>query len=395
MTTIWAATAKGQAKPDYRLPVDISATGGPSYVSVRDLTDTIRPSNKLTKWRVALGKMRGNSTYRPRILCIGASSTWGLNSNGASTGDMMPLAYPTQLTNMLNAAGINAQTDSILGGSAGGSRLDKDGRVTNAGAWALAANDATGWSISGRYYTSSTSGNLSFLPYKQTDTFKIWYISETGNGVLGYNINGSGASTVDTSTNNGTIQSFTTTATLGTNTLNLSWSSGGAVKIIAVEGYNSAVEQVSVMNAGWGGSKAADWTINTNFFSPLNAIAPFAPDLSLINLGINDLGPSTPIASYKASLQTLITQCLTYGDVALVAFTPVSIANKDLATQGTYIDALYELGVTNNIPVIDLWRRFVSYEIMNPLGMYFDALHPNGNGYADMAQGVFNVVGQP
>lgn len=395
MTAIWSATAKGQAKPTFRVPVDSSSTSTAGYVGVSDIVDIVNPVNKLTKWRVALGKMRGNSTYRPRILCIGDSTTWGLNSNGAATGDMMTYCYPTQLTNLLNAAGISAQTDSVFGGSTGGSRLDKDGRVTNAGAWALAADTTSGWTISGRFYTASTSGNLSFVPYKQTDTFKVWYISETGNGVLGYNINGSGAGTVDTALNNGTIQTITTTASLGTNTLNLSWSSGGAVKVIAIEGYNSATEQVSVMNCGWGGSKAADWTGTTNFFSPLNVIDTFAPDLTLINLGVNDLGPATPVATYKSSLQTLITECLLYGDVALVAFTPISIANKDLATQSTYIDALYELGVTNSIPVIDLWRRFVSYEIMNPLGMYFDVLHPNGNGYADMAQGVFNVIGKP
>jgi hypothetical protein len=61
-----------------------------------------------------------------------------------------------------------------------------------------------------------------------------------------------------------------------------------------------------------------------------------------------------------------------------------------LATQQQYITAMYQLAITNQIPIIDLFDRWGSYERANiaPFLFYGHILHPNGPGYSDFAQAI-------
>ena len=220
------------------------------------------PQN-LKKWRAALAKAKAG-TSNARILCLGDSTTQGVGSNGASTGNLTPLSYPSQLAGLFSAAGINAHWNSFCGDSnSGQSRDTLDSRI------ALSGNMVQYYSPTSTYAcpgggmlgaSSSTSSKLAFTPTVNVDTFKVWYVAGP-TGTFSMDIGGSGTTNINV--NNGgvfTILSSTIAGSLASNTLNIKWVSG-AFFIVAVEAWDSSKKWVSVMNAGWSGSARQTGTI--------------------------------------------------------------------------------------------------------------------------------------
>jgi lysophospholipase L1-like esterase len=352
------------------------------------------PSN-LIGWRTALAKtMSGQANAR--ILCIGDSTTFGTgsnNQNGSAGGEMNALSYPTQLATLLNEFGVPANANGWMGdgSTAYETRATNDGRLVMGSAWSEATVNSP--SIGGYFFQASTNTNaLSFTPTNQVDTFVIWYVQAPSNGVLSAQINSGTVTNQNTAGTPGyKILSFTVTGTLGANTLNLKWSSGGKVFVVGVEAYNSAVKQVCVINSGWSGAKVVDIANNGNGYSPFASYPTFAADICLISIGINDWVNSESLATFQSTLQGLVTQCLTTGNVILVTPPPSSVSNgAPQASQQAFINVILAIATSNNVPVIDNWNRWGPQA--NNLTMYAQSgagpgnLHPNMIGYNDFAR---------
>lgn len=353
----------------------------------------------LPKWRAALAKVRA-SNGSAKVLCIGDGSTFGIFSNGTSTGDLKPKAYPTKLAAFMNSAGTNAHANSFMGtgtGSAAGDSASTDvddARVVMGAGWTHAGLNSVGGSM---FTASSATSALSFLPTVNVDTFDIYYRQYSGGGVFAYNFNGAGGGTQTTNNATDSVVKATVSTTLGSNTLNLNYSSGSGVYIVGVVAYDSTKNWVDVINAGWPLSQALDWAVSTNGYSPCNTgISGVAPDLTIINLGVSDVAQVEGIGAYIANVQKIITAAQATGDVLLVSQTPVSVtATYPQSTQAQYAAALYALAAKNNVPLLDLYSRWVSYTLSNANGLMGSVLYPNAVGYSDMAAAIFNFVGNP
>jgi lysophospholipase L1-like esterase len=345
----------------------------------------------LPHWRAARSKVRAG-TGNARILCIGDSTTFGNGSNGASTGDYKTLCYPTQLANLFNAAGINANWNNFLGnGVSPATSMNNDARVSKIGS----PTDNSGATTVGGDLTQVTSSanGVAFLPTANVDTFKIWYTTVSGGGSFTIDINGSGTQTINTNTSSG-YTSTTITASLGANTLNWRGVSGN-VFLAGVEAFDSSKKQITVLNGGWPGATIAN--INSTSFAwssgSVLAAGTLAPDVTVINVGINDWNGGTSLSTFQSSMQTLITRVQTTGDAVLMTPNPSSTSGfASAATQQSFINVLYGLAQSNNIPLVDQFSRVVSYANASGLGLDYDALHPNGAGYADMASAVYMML---
>lgn len=364
----------------------------------------------LPKWRAALAKVKtggGNA----RILCCGDSTTFGVFSNGTSSGNLKPFSWPTQLAGLLNAAGINAHWNSIacnadnpILGTAQSNGAD-DSRVTLGSGWSGSIYNGTG----GSCYTvnNSSSGNMSFTPTVPVDTFTVFYVTQPGASILSYTVSGGGSGTINTGASNATT-SVNITCPLGINTLNLAWSSGTTTKalIYGISAYDSSKSWVDVMNAGWPAAQSADWFPVSGGPYAITAGAGkgascFSPNLCIIDLGINDIGQTTAKseAFYAANIQGLIGVLQGLGsDVVLNTFNPVgasgSYANPyPINEQNKYIQKIYGLAAKNNLALIDIYGRMQSYTVSNGNGLMGDQLHPNALGYADKASAIFNAIG--
>jgi lysophospholipase L1-like esterase len=188
-------------------------------------------------------------------------------------------------------------------------------------------------------------------------------------------------------------QTFTTT--LGNHTLNLVWASGEtyAAHVIA---YNSAAKEISIYNMGWGSSVANDWLGSASPWSAFNYLPTLTPDLTIIDLTINDAAAGTDIPTYKTALQSLITNVQSTGDIILMSGSPIDpiATGHSLATQQAYVDAMKAVALSANVPMIDTFSLFGStWAGPNASGwMFSDGVHPDTLGYTQIAGYVNRAV---
>lgn len=352
----------------------------------------------LPKWRAALAKVKsGNGNAK--ILCApGDSTTYGYGSDGLGVGSYRVKSWPTQLVNLFKGSlagpGATAEWNNWFGvGNFGQLGAPSDPRLVIGSAWAASFAQS---SLGGYPLVATANTNaLSFTPTENVDTFVVFYIQTAAAGSFNMNING-GANTLVNVQNAATLMaSATLTGVLGANTINIT-QNAGTISIIGVDAYNSQIPTVRVMNAGWSGSQINDWQIGglTSAW-PKNALKTMAPDLTLIDMTINDWVNQTNPAGYLAAIQGMITTAQLSGDVAIITGNPSQASVVPVAQQKVYVGLCAQAAQAAKIPFIDVFSRFVSWELSNPEGFNYDYLHPNGLGYADIAQAVFNVIGNP
>lgn len=380
------AVSGGAGSQITALPVPFNQ-GGTNSNSTTNVATSLANSQAvlLPKTRAALGRVKaGNGNAR--IFFIGDSTTEGTGANGASTGDLKTNSFPGEISRYLNSSGINSHFNSFMCAS-NGNITSHDTRVTVGSGWTQGVAQALG----GQTFTAnSTTASITFTPAVNCDTFNFFGIKTAGAGTIAYNLNGS-TNTLQSLAGTGLILNTLTTS-LGVNTANVNWSSGGSIFFQGIEAYDSSKKWVSVLNCGWNGSASGSWSSESTVFGYAAAMLFMSPDLVIINIGINDWTPGTALATYQANIQTLITQAQAGGaDVVLCTPNPTG-GTATAATQLPYVNVLYSLAVSNNILLVDLWNRFGTYTLSNTNGMMFDTLHPNGTGYADIAQAIFNGI---
>lgn len=353
----------------------------------------VRAASQLRKFRTAIANVKAGQA-NCKVLCLGDSTTFGDGSNNSGTGDLKPLNYPTQLTAMMNAAGINAHCNSFMGyGSvAFTNNANNDSRISAGAGWTTFGSasptlGATLWEQPG-----PGTAALSFTPKVNVDTFVVYYITASGNGTFTVDINGGSTTSQSTNSANG-FGTVTKTGTLGANTLNIKYTSGGTIFILGVEAYDSSKKWVDFINSGWSGAKASDLANNGSFFAPLAAFSYVAPDLTIIMDGINDWGNSVSLSTYQTNMQSLITKGQASGDVILVSPAPSFTSQAPIATQLGFVNIMAQLAVTNNIPFIDWYNRMGPQASNTAMYWTGNGLHPNMLGYSDLAQAIFNVIG--
>ncbi|RQY50973.1 hypothetical protein DF109_32485 [Burkholderia stagnalis] len=396
--SVVTGTSTATSYLDYR-SYQPSATGSGGVASNVTITSgsignaSIVTPTMLSKWKAAKARVR-SGVGTGRVLCVGDSITAGYGSQATGKN---ALCYPRQLASMLSAVGITAVSNAFIGyGPNGavntGTTPNLDLRIS-LGSW-TEFTSVTG--VGGYFFsaTSSSNGTLSFTPTVNCDTFVIYWAGSSGNGSFSANISGGTPTTVSTNTGSGVLSKTTITGTLGANVLNLSWSSGGAVYIAGVEGYDSTKPSVSIINAGWSGSATSDWN-NTSggaTYSPLYGPGVIAPDLIVVCLGINDWDLGT-LSAFQTNLTAIVTQYKTYADVLLMSPVPTNPGQSvpggttpSTATQAGFVSALWSIANSAGVPVVDIFNRWQSFSAQNANSMYYDTVtHPDATGYADVA----------
>lgn len=386
-------------------PANVNITGGSigGNPVVRDVAN-ITPQN-LRKWRAALAKaITGNG--RAKIACVGDSITVGSFATTDAWTNIKVNNWPTALAKMLSKNGFPATAGSFFGDSYRGSIAQQptvDPRIAVGSGWILNGDTTFGGNS---FSQSASGGNFSFTPTGAIDTFDVYYVNQTGNGVLSANIDGGTASTVNTGTQ-GPIGKLTlTTPTIGQHTANISWSSGGQVVLVGIEGRNSTSDLISIFNGGMSGSTAAQWISFSSGqpWTPLTVLQTLAPDLTIVSLGTNEWLQGISPAVYQANLQTVVAAGLVTGDVICLVEPPSVTTGSagsfaPTAVQQGIIAAMYAVAKANNLPVIDITQRWTSFAVTSPFGFYGDnAIHPNMKGYADIASSIaqaLNLKGYP
>ena len=359
----------------------------------------------LRKWSAALGKMR-NSSHNAKLLIFGDSTTAGYGATGAvgylsgGRAKNMPVRLAAEMNRSYEPAnahaiwGDNAITAAVL--------PTFDSRIVIGSGWSVTNLTSIGGSS---FSASSATASLAFTPsatgcYSASiDTFVVWYAQVPGSGTFNWAIDAGGTTSVPTA-GTASVQSVVIPAgSLAGHTLNLNYVSGSAFYILGIQAYDSTVKQVEVWQAGYSAGTTAQFISTGQPWYMQQVVPTLAPDLTIINLQINDVNTGVSLATYLANIQTIITYCLQSGDVILRSGYPTGIsvsANTALANQQLYRDGLAALAATNGIPFDDLFGRTNSAEIQQAVpggAMYVsDLIHPTGNLYAESAYSMLNLL---
>jgi lysophospholipase L1-like esterase len=292
---------------------------------------------------------------------------------------------------MLTGAGLPAADNNLIG--LGVSTLenarDNDPRFSIGSGGFFATHPTAGAQL--LMLTTATTPSV-FTPGGTNAGFKVWYSTNGGNGTFSVAVNGGAATNVNTNFGSVALASQTFSASQGANTISLNWVSGGPCYVVAIEAIDPSTGVVHIMNAGWSGSRVTDWNDSSFPWSPLLMIAALTPDVTFIDLGINDWVNSESVATYTTGLQAIISAAKAVGDCVVVTPAPSAITRTTAATQAQYTAAARTLALSNGCVIIDGSARWGSYEITNPLGLYANTLHPNGTGYAEWAKPYFSLL---
>lgn len=358
--------------------------------SVSNLT-----AQNTSKTRAGIARLRA-ATGTFRVAMVGDSTTVGFDSALSGYTNAKVGSVLNRLATLLTAKGIAAQSDSFFGnGNVGGN-------ATNYNAYnPLVTFPVAGFQPSGSlpglggqaFQCTTSGGTLAFTPVSAFDTIDVYYFQSGTAGSFAVNVDGGAA--LQTINANGTptnlLKATVTGASLATHTVNIVASSGSPVFIVGIAVRASTVPRVELYNMGVAATTISSYESGSFPFNLLAQLPVVAPDLTFINLTINDINTQvTTVAAYQAAMQLAITAALGSGDVILMIGNPGNTAPWTagvIAPQ--YQAAIYALAQLNNLPVLDITQRWVSYAVTNPILPYGDAgagaVHPGPAGYADIA----------
>jgi lysophospholipase L1-like esterase len=346
----------------------------------------------MLKWRKAVANVR-TGIARGTLLFLGDSTTMGA---GAGTGGSVNLnaafarSLPARASAILNTTFVSSSFQSVWG--------NQNTQITYA-TYDPRVSLGTGWTMSGggtlgstflRFSTGAT-GTLAFTPPASCDTVTIYYYVASGNGTFTVNVDG-GASlgTINTA---GTTSFASTTYSFaaGTHTINLNAQNDGSLFVSGIIPKLSTTPAIDVVSGAWYGSIAGTFN-SAGSFGPLTALRALAPDCTVINLTINDSNAGTDLGTYQGNLQGIITAAQASGDVVLMVGAPSDTAAATNGQLDSYISVIYALAEQYDCAVVDLRRRWGSYDAIQPTFPYFDTLHPGNLGYADVGQAVASAL---
>lgn len=360
-------------------------------------------SSALPRWRKALANVR-TGQGRGRVVVLGDSTSMGQGSGSGGAANLngaYPFGWPQQMAAILNgmlASAANAQPISatsimcdqnVSASSVGYASYDP--RVTLGANWGTnAGGNCAGGNLFN--YATGAANNLTFAPAAAFDTITLYYYTQTGGGTATINVDG-GASlgTINFGAPNDTIASSTFSVANSLHTINIVPNNNGSFNVAGIVASLSTKPAIDVIQAATSGASMAYYTHNTFASEGLRLEATLAPDLTIINLTVNDTTLQTAVAAYAASAQSVITNAKLSGDVLLIAGPP---SNSGISP-APYVAALRSLAVSNNVPLLDLTTRWTSYAVTNPVMPYFDAYHPGKLGYNDIALAVAELLAAP
>jgi lysophospholipase L1-like esterase len=335
--------------------------------------------------RLAISKAISGSR-QAKFLMIGDSNTAGLGSNGSQSptyAGARAKSYPSQMVRLLTLAGIPARDSAWYGPNAGSNdHTGYDSRLT------LGA----GWSVTNNYiaFSNSTTTNaIAFTPTENIDRLEIRWVNG-GGGVFTVDVDGGAALATITASGTFKIEKQVINCTRGTHTINIKRVSGN-VAFCGVIAYDSTVPDVSIINAGYGGFRSNDLDTGSTTWGPLLSFASIAPDLSVIDIGINDVAQSRTAEQYKVNLRNIVASVSPTGPVIIVSPIPFSHANR-AAVWPAYMQAMKDIAAETGALFLDADTRYTDYATVVANGLSYDPLHPNASGYADYALWLKNMI---
>ena len=353
------------------------AGGAPAYL--------LAPKN-FKNYRKALAAVRAGTGFCD-IAFYGDSTTFG---SGSGSANPPTNGLVKRLQALLNSWHVPAAEGTIFAQQWSGTS-PVDTRWTLGAGWSWTAGTNFGLAKKCNLGAPTTAtGSLALAPGFVFDSFRVLYAQGGATGSTAINVDGGATlATLNTSGANGVAWSPTYTVARAVHTINFGAPTVNTVFIIGVQAWDSTTPAVRLSNGGVPVSATQDWIDNGTWGSMPTAFAGAAPNLAIIDLGINDAQSGTALATTRANLVTLI-QSAQAANVDLILASMVPTAEAVLAgitnSERAISQTLLSLALQYNCGFISKMDRWTDWATSNGLGLYSDNFHPNGLGYADLAE---------
>jgi hypothetical protein len=316
-----------------------------------------------------------NAPTRYKIGVIGDSTGMGY---GGLPNDFLEHSITAYIAKGLTAAGYRSTYDSNFGT---GNETDSDLRLVETGA-AIAAFP----SLAGYAYQIAAAGTIAFTPINPWNTVDILSYNQGGSPSASLSINGGTSSFATLNQSalgaNPTIQTFSTGATPAIQTLTITWIAG-PVDILGIACYDTTKPSIEVYNFCGGSQPTATYAALTPAYGALNAILQTGVKTIFYELGINDAIANVPVATFKANVLACVNALQGIGiDVILMMPPYIPGATYSTTLFPGYFQALQEIAISNNVPVINWYDR---YGNGSALGSNAGQPHPDNAVYQDKA----------
>jgi len=246
--------------------------------------------------------------------------------------------------------------------------------------------------MTGSASTNNAAATMSFLvSFFKSTNIKVWFYRNVGQGTFTYQIDGAAGVVVDTAGAEGlssvNIPGLSDAVhTIAINTIN------GDVTI-----YGISFEKAAGIFPLWlncDGSKIVEWD-DASYLSDFLAVE--TPNLVTICLGAND-ATTLSKADYKAALKVLIDDVKNNSDAEILILTPNDRNPVDaagyVAKMAVFRSAILELVTEESIAFFDLNLAWYTYAQAVALGLLFDDIHPNDDGWESQGNMIYKAIMQ-
>lgn len=348
------------------------------------------------------------SNFRTVALAHSRNAILALNGDSTTRGvDETAIPYNSQyalndvakkLASRLNAASVAAGANNWFGisGSTLNDYVIRDGRLTVSGGAALGSNQYQG-GVEIRFPGVTSGATLTF---QNVNTCNIIWVDQGATGrTMSYAVDGGSATNLVTSGVNA-IASTSNVAlgSVGTHTLSFNWVSGGTTLLPGVNCWDSTRTEISIWQMGISGGTSAGMIANTGTpgAGRIQQLTNFPPDLLITEMGlVNDWRTNITVAAAKANMISFVTSMKAIG-VQVMFLTPPfdNGGTGNVANQGQYVTAMYQVAAEQGIGLIDLRKRHISYAnaVTNKWQIISDNVHLTAAGYDDEASNVLYGV---
>lgn len=359
----------------------------------------------LPKWSIAWAKAQAGAATRPaRLLFVGDSKTMGAGASKVVDGpkyitDVFTRSKSAHVARLLRrSCAVYEGFVGYNGASTPAERMLYDPRVT-------LTNTGGGVRALAGTITSSSVGT--FISYAHgvapVDRFSVltqWDITRpafsVSKGSETFTLTPAGA-TANVASRQEVVFATKDAAAI---TLTKGAGTSGTTPIIAGVAWDSANPGVEVMNAGVYGitAKATVTPQNGNDMDYLPVLAVYAPDLTVIALGTNDVtgvsGPNVSLSDYLAAITSIATVAKVTGDVIVIwnAVGGNNPANGDDVTRAIWKSALRDLCQNNGYLFLDEEQFFGSRNAAQAAGAYRDGTHENDWAYVLQGAALERVI---
>jgi lysophospholipase L1-like esterase len=379
-------------------------------------------AQQLLNTRAGIAKVLNNQTGAAsntngvnnfKVAWIGNSiALGGLAAPGPTTNGAKVLAPAFRMAQMLSSVGIPANAENFTG-----SQFTEplatytlyDPKLVSSANWAVSTTVMGFGDNNHSLNNSSTTGTLTFTPGKSCDTYDVYFFN-SGNANATAQVAGGSAVNMTV----GNFSKITATGTLGQPlVITPQGTAGGNLFVCGIVGYRSDIPEVSVYNLGISGAVASGFNsiLTLGYSAAMNIwgvagtfAASLQPKLTIIEFGMNDWLTAVTPAAFSTALQNIINFCRDTttvpngSDIILVSDPPAAYSGGPaipLGTQQAYVATMQNLALRNNIPFVDVWTRWQSWENANLVGFensLADGKHPTALGYRDIATAVTQIL---